>query len=116
MLLWGGPQIQAMLRSELTDRPSLSRPIASVRQEHQRRSAASPNRSFKAPRCTGRQAEVGNAGQSGPNHSTASSAQHLQVREEWKLDERRTNREQELENDLEQERQLTRDQGHDHEL
>lgn len=61
MLLWVGPQIQAMLRSELTDRPSLSRPIASVRQEHQRRSAASPNRSFKAPRCTGRQAEVGNA-------------------------------------------------------
>lgn len=62
MLLWVGPQIQAMLRSELTDRPSLSRPIASVRQEHQRRSAASPNRSFKAPRCTGWQAEVGNAG------------------------------------------------------
>ena len=25
MLLWVGPQIQAMLRSELTDRPSLSR-------------------------------------------------------------------------------------------
>ena len=30
MLLWGGPQIQAMLRSELTDRPSLSRPNADV--------------------------------------------------------------------------------------
>lgn len=28
MLLWVGPQIQAMLRSELTDRPSLSRPKA----------------------------------------------------------------------------------------
>lgn len=31
MLLWVGPQIQAMLRSELTDRPSLSRPIAASR-------------------------------------------------------------------------------------
>ncbi|WP_417255229.1 MobQ family relaxase, partial [Celeribacter sp.] len=37
-------------------------------------------------------------------------------REERELDERHTTQEQELENDLEQERQLTRDRGHDHEL
>ena len=50
MLLWVGPQIQAMLRSELTDRPSLSRPEADLGQDHCCRSAASQYLTFMAPR------------------------------------------------------------------
>lgn len=62
MLLWVGPQIQAMLRSELTDRPSLSRPKADLRLVRLRCGAASQNWSLATLCSTIWQAKVGSAG------------------------------------------------------